>query len=60
MQTLGAVAEQVLRQAGLADGVNASDVRLVYNKRDLELNTPFRFLNVPAAARIEIITGLPA
>ncbi len=57
MQTLASAAEQVLQQSGLADSVDVCNVRLIHNKRELELKTPFRFLNIPSAARIELVTG---
>ena len=57
MQTMASVTQQALQQAGLADSVDVSGVRCTYNKRELERETPFRFLNVPSAARIELITG---
>ena len=60
MQSMSSVVEQVLQQGGLSDSVSVSDARLIYNKRELDKSTPFRFLNIPAAARIELITGLPA
>ena len=60
MQNMSTIVEQVLQQAGLADSVTVSDVRLLYNKRDLDQTTPFRFLNIPAGARIELVTGLLA
>ena len=57
MQHLYSLAEQVLQQAGLADTVTMANVRCFHNKRELEMSTPFRFLNIPSAARIELVTG---
>ena len=56
MSTVPTLIEQCLKQAGLAD-VAAADCQLIFNKRPLDKSTPFRLLNVPAAAKLELITG---
>ena len=37
--------------------VDVKQCRLLYNDKELERNAPFRFLNVPSAAKLKLVTG---
>jgi hypothetical protein len=55
MGPLGHTPFRLCFQAQLS--VDVSQCRLLYNGKELERNVPFRFLNVPSAAKLKLVTG---
>lgn len=58
MKPLKDVVASALASLKLED-VEPSSCKLLLNKKELDLNCPVRLANIPATAKLELITGLP-